>query len=350
LINNKLLVVTLSLILVAGMSEQVWAQSSPIGEMDSIIPTEELSNPNFVPGSGSIFIIQACTGNCVIQEWDPITKLMVNQFLPAGTLNGRGIAFDGTDLWYSGTGDPLIHKVATTGGPDITTIPVPPMPIGIGGLDWDFSSNTLVAVSDRGNAAQGGFQVSVINPANGNLLASCTLAPHNGETFAIAVDPLGNTFWSNPGTQGFTILDEYVLPSIPNQGVCTPTGNSFNPTSVGVAGVDFDVAGSFITVTAFGQGQISDLNGNPLAAPVDSFPTGLLTTDLTTTAVPQVVGGESLSIDSTALVLAAAPQSPSVLLSALTIAALGIGAFVFTRNENNMRNIKVILRDYLDRF
>jgi len=61
------------------------------------------------------------------------------------------------------------------------------------------------------------------------------------------------------------------------------------------------------------------------------------------------VGGEFLPIDSTSLVLAAA-QAPAAWLTTLTIAALGIGAYVFTRNPSNMRNIKVILRDYLDRF
>ena len=61
------------------------------------------------------------------------------------------------------------------------------------------------------------------------------------------------------------------------------------------------------------------------------------------------VGGSMLPIDSTALILAAT-QSPAAWLTTLTIAALGIGAYVFTRNSNNMRNIKVILRDYLDRF
>jgi len=62
-----------------------------------------------------------------------------------------------------------------------------------------------------------------------------------------------------------------------------------------------------------------------------------------------VVGGELLSIDSTALLMAAA-SSPSAWLSSLALVALGIGAYVFTRNPSNMRNIKVILRDYLDRF
>jgi len=63
----------------------------------------------------------------------------------------------------------------------------------------------------------------------------------------------------------------------------------------------------------------------------------------------EVVGGEFLPIDSAALLLAAA-QAPAAWLTTLTIAALGIGAYVFTRNPSNMRNIKVILRDYLDRF
>jgi len=62
----------------------------------------------------------------------------------------------------------------------------------------------------------------------------------------------------------------------------------------------------------------------------------------------EVVGGEFLPIDSAALLLAAA-QSPVSWLATLTIAALGIGAYVFSRNPSSMRNIKVILRDYLDR-
>jgi hypothetical protein len=62
----------------------------------------------------------------------------------------------------------------------------------------------------------------------------------------------------------------------------------------------------------------------------------------------KIVGGENLPIDSTALLLAAA-QSPSAWVTSLAIAALGIGAYVFSRNPSNMRNIKVILRDYLDR-
>jgi len=320
---NKRLMVILSLILVAGMNEQVWAQTAPFGDAELAIPEEELNNPNFVPGSGSIFIRQA-GANTVIQEWDPITKLLVNQFVPIGSGNGRGLAFDGTDLWYSNVFDPLIHKVAITGGPDITTIPAPAPGLSfVGGLDYDFSTNTLLVISDSGGVLIS--QISVINPADGTLLADCTNAkPTNTETFAIAVDPLGNTFWSNAGLFA-TNLDEYFLPTIPNQGPCTPTGNSFNPTSVGAGAVDFDIAGNFITVSPV-TGIVYDLNGNPAAPPVDSFPTGILVSDLTTMAVPVVVGGEVLSIDSPALMLAGL-QSSAIWMLPVLAGATGVGAF-----------------------
>jgi len=62
-----------------------------------------------------------------------------------------------------------------------------------------------------------------------------------------------------------------------------------------------------------------------------------------------VIGGEFLPIDNTSLLLAVA-STPAAWLSSLALVALGIGAYVFTRNPNNMKNIKVIFQDYLDRF
>ena len=330
MINNRLLVITFALVVTSGLSTQAWAQS--LGESGSVISTEELTNPNFVPGSGSIFVIQACPSNCVIQEWDPITKLMVNQFLPAGTFNGRGLAFDGVDLWYSGLNDPLIHKVAITGGPDITTIPAPaPGLDGVGGLDYDFATNTLVVVSESSGDPIN--QISVINPANGNLLADCTNPTTGNESFAIAVDDGGNTFWSNGGLSE-TNLVQYFLPTVPNQGACTPTGNSFNPTSVQISSVDFDIAGSFITDWGF-SGIVNDLNGNPLAPPVDFFPTGILVGGMTTSHVPMVVGGELLPIDSTALILAGAQTNAVWILSALAvIGSVAFSALYITSKKN----------------
>jgi len=54
-----------------------------------------------------------------------------------------------------------------------------------------------------------------------------------------------------------------------------------------------------------------------------------------------------LPIEASSLILAGAQTPAGWLIS--TFAALGIGAFLLTRNPYNVRNIKVILRDYLDR-
>jgi len=62
-----------------------------------------------------------------------------------------------------------------------------------------------------------------------------------------------------------------------------------------------------------------------------------------------VVGGTLLPIDNTVLLLAAL-QSPTLWWISGLLSAIGVGAFLFTRNPNNTRNVKVILQDYLDNF
>jgi len=60
------------------------------------------------------------------------------------------------------------------------------------------------------------------------------------------------------------------------------------------------------------------------------------------------VGGEYFTLDTTAL-LVSGMQTPMAWMM-YAFSAIGIGAFLFTRNSNNIRNVKVILKDYLDRF
>ena len=62
----------------------------------------------------------------------------------------------------------------------------------------------------------------------------------------------------------------------------------------------------------------------------------------------ELVAGEIIPIETTSLILAGL-QTPAVCMIS-TLSALGIGAFLLMRNPYNARNIKVILRDYLDRF
>lgn len=65
-------------------------------------------------------------------------------------------------------------------------------------------------------------------------------------------------------------------------------------------------------------------------------------------SLDDVVGGEIIPIDSTSLLLAGAQTPIAWMMYAFS--AIGIGAFLFTRNQNNVRNVKVILQDYLDKF
>jgi len=70
--------------------------------------------------------------------------------------------------------------------------------------------------------------------------------------------------------------------------------------------------------------------------------------DLAFAPFTQQVGGELLSLDTTAL-LVAGITTPLAWL-AYAISAIGIGAFWFARNPYNVRNVKVILEDYFERF
>ena len=67
-----------------------------------------------------------------------------------------------------------------------------------------------------------------------------------------------------------------------------------------------------------------------------------------TNGMGPTVGGEYFTLDTTAL-LVAGLQTPMAWMM-YAFSAIGIGAFLFTRNTNNIRNVKVILQDYLDRF
>ena len=330
---DKLLVTTFAFILVAGLGTPAFANEIA-GEEDTPSPVNSIQEdplePAFVPGS--VFIMEACGGGCFIQEYDPISKTLLNEF-PTNAGNSRGLAYDGTDLWYSSFSDPLIRKIATTGGPDITTIPAPAPGLDfVGGLDYDFATNTLVVISE----SFGGpiAQVSVVDPNTGNVLADCTKSSTGSEQWTVAVDPAGNTFWSSEG-RASTILEEYFLPTIPNQGACTPTGNSFNPTSIAIGFLDFDAAGNILGGD-YPITTVNDLNGNPSAPPVDSFATTRMFVEITTTAVPEVVvGGELLSIDSTALVLAGLQTSAIWMLPVLAgIAGSAFGILYIKYRRN----------------
>jgi len=111
---------------------------------------------------------------------------------------------------------------------------------------------------------------------------------------------------------------------------------------------DFDVTNLINTV---GSTTVTMVFANTLIE-IDN---SIRFTDETTNTPPllvieyeqQVIGGEIIPIESTSLILAGA-QSPAVWMIS-TFSVLGIGAFLVMRNPYNVRNIKVVLQDYLDR-
>lgn len=71
----------------------------------------------------------------------------VTSFTPTPAGNGRAVAFDGTDLYYTYFGSNSIYKVATDG----TAIDSMDTGVQIGALAWDSKNNQLWAASYDGN-------------------------------------------------------------------------------------------------------------------------------------------------------------------------------------------------------
>jgi len=138
-----------------------------------------------------------------------------------------------------------------------------------------------------------------------------------------------------------------------DQGTVDGNGHLFIASNPNLFFLDYSADGNIANAAHFSslvfvKSALDDVAPLVGAGSTDPCPPG--TTGTPPECIPdeREVGGEFLPIETTSLLLAAA-SSPAAWLTSLTIVALGIGAYVFTRNSNNMRNIKVILRDYLDR-
>ncbi len=127
-----------------------------------------------------------------------------------------------------------------------------------------------------------------------------------------------------------------------------PVGNN--------AGVQVDVGAiSGVASPSVGLTNIAPAQGADLLAGLwyinlhtNTFPGGELRGQVSCIADDEVVGGEIIPVEATSLILAGA-QTPAVwMLSALS--ALGIGTYWIVKNPYNVRNLKVILHDYFDRF
>ena len=104
---------------------------------------------------------------------DAQTGTILRQFVPGGaTGNGRGMAFDGTFLYYTIVGDSTIYKITTMGALDTAIIVLDGIAQG-GPLAWDGSALwTMPYTSDS-------FTLYRINPADGSIISSCNIAIQN---------------------------------------------------------------------------------------------------------------------------------------------------------------------------
>lgn len=237
--------------------------------------------------TGNIFGIQATIGTAKIQEYDPITHLKVSEFsVPTSSCNGRGLAFDGQDLWYTCvgfpgfSGDGIIHKIATTGGADITTIPDPYGlgARGVGAMDIHSVTGNLWITSYLPINNQ--EEISEIDLNTGNVLASCNIPFGGGGAGSetLVVDETAGTFLSNGGEANQQFIDEYTLPVAVNQGNCALVAN-FNPTANVIGGVDFDGAGNLVEGSF---NSIENLGVRPFNAIIgSSFSTEIFFEDIT---------------------------------------------------------------------
>ncbi len=229
-----------------------------------------------------------------IDNFNPTTDTTTTiSIVPASpSENGRGIAYDGTNLWYtvlsgagSFTGDGLIHKVAPTGGPDIATIPDPfgPGGRGIGALDFDGTNLWAISYLADSSLMETIFK---INPTDGTVLASCAILfginAIGADTLAIVKGKiLTNIELSR------NILLEYDPPSSIG-GSCTKTGNVFS-LPLGVTGIDTDSAGNLVVTD---KTNIYNLGGPPygmiLGSQNNAFPSGK-EEDITTAAIKELI-------------------------------------------------------------
>ena len=105
-------------------------------------------------------------------------------FVPGGATGneGRGIAFDGTNLYYTIVDGPNIYKVTTT-GTLLATIPVAGGLSRGGPLAWDGSALWTMDYS------VGSFTLYRVNPADGSILSSCNIATQNPAHPAVTSSP-----------------------------------------------------------------------------------------------------------------------------------------------------------------
>ena len=212
--------------------------------------------------SSQIWGIEASGTTSRIHQFDPSTDTTTTILrVPTSHIeNGRGMASDGVNLWYTilvgntfSQGDGKIHKIAPTGGPDLGTIPDPfgPKGRGIGALDFDGKHLWAISYLPSGNRTETIFEIDI---NTGTVLASCDVPFRGGGVGADSLAIVNGKILTDAG-ELLTKLIEYNLPT-GTGGSCSRTGNVF-ALPVPVTGIDTDDLGNLLvtnTTTLFNLG------------------------------------------------------------------------------------------------
>jgi hypothetical protein len=104
-------------------------------------------------------------------------------FVPHGaTGNGRGMAFDGTSLYYTLQGDANIYRTDVTGS-SVTAIPIQGGVSAGGPLAWDGSALWTM------NYGSNSFVLYRVSASDGSILSSCNIATQNPSDPAVTSNP-----------------------------------------------------------------------------------------------------------------------------------------------------------------
>jgi hypothetical protein len=203
--------------------------------------------------SSQIWGIEASATTSKIHQFDPSTDTTTTiSRIPVSNLeNGRGMASDGVNLWYTIVGnafqgDGKIHKIAPTGGPDLATIPDPfgPKGRGIGALDFDGKHLWAISYLPSSNRTETIFEIDI---NTGTVLASCDVPFGGGGVGADSLAIVNGKILTDAG-ELLTKLIEYNLPT-GTGGPCARTGKVFT-LPVPVTGIDTDDLGNLLVTDA----------------------------------------------------------------------------------------------------
>jgi len=292
----------------------------------------------------------------VLDPTDASTISSITITLAGSNVNGvQGLAIDPTTedmyalLKASGfSGRALVTVDPTTG---IATL-IGNTGDGFAGLEFD-SAGTLYGIT--GDGASTPETLFILSKIDATLTLVCGLgAGDDGETIVNA-----NGIWYH--FSGHDPTSDYVMETIDLDNNCATTniprtGDFEEETIAGaycaelgqiIVGENHFSPTRLMSVSETGVGTLIGVTQGVFTV------AGLACMGDAETNNPSnnVVGGKFLPIDTTALLLSGAQINAAWIMSALVvIGSIAFGAlYITTRNPNNMRNIKVILRDYLDR-